>query len=124
MRKYYPDPAGKFTFEWVVRQFHRISDAINNQDNIKILVSTDSPYTLQDGDYIVFCDTAGGAITVNITGQDRRRIIIKNIATSGVNAVTVHPSDDIDRTGVDKTLAVMATLDIVYSKPEVNWFIM
>ena len=93
---------------------------------LKHLVFGDSPYTVQDWDEVILADTAGGAIIVNLSpGQDGRDLFIKNIATSGANAVTVTPngSDDYDRTGGSITLAA-ATLDakhIIYSQQEANW---
>jgi hypothetical protein len=52
----------------------------------------DSPYTIDLGDFCVFCDTDGGAITFNLTaGTEGRFLRILNCGSSG-NAVTVTPN--------------------------------
>ena len=128
-RPYVPGSTGKLTLQWISNELHRIASAITNKQQLGItyLVAGDSPYTTRDGDKVILADTASGAITVNLqAGQDQRVLYVKNIATSGANAVTVTPdgSDDYDRTGGSITLAA-ATLDavqIIYSKQEANWF--
>ncbi len=127
-RPYIPDVAGAITFDWVVRQFNRISSVITNEQTLTptMLTSSDSPYTTSDDDKVILADTAGGAITVNLQpGRDERLLYVKNIATSGANNVTVTPdgSDDIDRTGVSATLTPMDSIKIIYSEAEANWFI-
>lgn len=127
-RLYYPDGTNELTLEWVVRQLHRISGVLTGEQTLGItpLTSTDSPYTVRDGDKVILADTAGGAITVNLqAGQNERVLYIKNIASSGTNAVTVTPdgSDDIDRTGASWSLTVTQSIQIIYSGSEANWFI-
>jgi hypothetical protein len=51
----------------------------------------DSPYTVLDSDHEIFCDTDGGAITVNLpAGVDGTKYIIHNVGTTG-NVVTLTP---------------------------------
>ena len=124
------EATSELTFDWVLRHFNKLAD-LNNKEGSEIaivhLVFADSPYTVQEWDHTILADTAGGAITINLAGgEDERDLRIKNIATSGANAVTVTPAgaDDYDRTGGNITLAA-ATLDavhILYSEQEANWF--
>jgi len=57
-----------------------------------IVTAAMSPYTVQSGDYALFCDCTAGAITVNLPTAvgNTREIRIKKVDASA-NAVTIDP---------------------------------
>jgi hypothetical protein len=129
--EYIPDPSGSLTFEWVARQFYRISSVISAESSGNRIIRVtkiddgDSPYTTRDRDSVILADATSGTITINLqAGINERVLYIKNIASSGANAVTVTPdgSDDYDYTGGDITLTPIDSVQIIYSDAEANWF--
>lgn len=58
---------------------------------VTTITNADSPYTLQDGDGILLCDTTAGAITVNLpaTASHVGRVLTIKKTSGGVNAVTL-----------------------------------
>lgn len=58
---------------------------------VTTITNADSPYTLQDGDGILLCDTTAGAITVNLpaTADHVGRVLTIKKTDVAANAVTL-----------------------------------
>lgn len=83
---------------------------------------TDSPYTMLATDGVIFCDTDGGAIEVDlVAGSEARWCKIVNVGSSG-NDVTVDPNGAETVFG-DATLAVIDNeiIDIHFDTTEGWW---
>lgn len=130
---YCPDPTTKLTLEWIVRQLHRIGDAIgqgdagNGKTRRTVLIDSASvtSYNVTDRDEVILVDSTTAAVTVNLTNAaDDRELIIKNFSSSTGNNVTVSPdgSDDIDYNGTDSTVTVGNALHLIYSATHANHF--
>lgn len=89
----------------------------------KRLVFADSPYTVLIYDEVIFCDTDGGAITVNLpAGRNGLGYRIINCGSS-LNDVTVAPdgSELIDGINASKTLSDGSVVDLCYEPTEGWW---
>jgi len=86
------------------------------------IIDTDSPYTIDLGDVNLYCDTDGGAITVNLqAGVEGRRLRIVNCGTGG-NDVTITPNGaETVRGDAGQTLADGEILILVYNATE-GWY--
>lgn len=87
------------------------------------LVAADSPYTVLIYDEVIFCDTDGGAITVNLPeGRPGLGFRIINCGSS-LNDVTVNPygSELLDGINTSKTLSDSSVIDICYETTEGWW---
>ena len=70
------------------------------------IINTDSPYNILATDHVIFADTNGGAITINLpAGIDGRHYKIINVGSSG-NDITLVPdgSDKIFGVNANQTL--------------------
>ena len=126
MRPYRPDPTNKLTFEWVVRQFNRLSSILNEEIITTKVSSTDSPYTVRAKDEFIFADAASGAIIVNLAvGEDLRQITIKNTSLTGSNLVTVTPdgSDTVDGLATFP-LTPLESIRISYDADDAAWWVL
>ena len=126
-----PEPSSKLTFDWVFRQFTAIANFLNAEGgelHTTVLVSTDSPYTVNTWDEVILADASGGAITITLTpGVDLRELYIKNIdATSTNNATVVADTGEPDKIdyAVNKLLAPLDNIHILYNTSKLNWFIL
>jgi len=89
------------------------------------IASGDSPYTVLETDHIIFCDTDGGAIEVDLhAAPDGAGLKIINCGSSG-NDVTVDPNGTEELfgggAGVASTLADGEIIDIHYNDTEGWW---
>jgi hypothetical protein len=87
------------------------------------LTSGDSPYTILDSDHVIYADTDGGAITINLPdGEDGRNLRIINTGTSG-NDVTVAPNGAELLTGDNdsRTLSDKSVIILTYETTEGWW---
>lgn len=93
------------------------------QHNTTRLTSGDSPYDVLYTDHEIFCDTDGGAITVNLpAGIDGTNLRIINCGSSG-NDVTVTPdgSELLKGANSSQTISDGNTLIITYETTEGWW---
>jgi len=93
------------------------------QHNTTRLTSGDSPYDVLYTDHEIFCDTDGGAITVNLpAGIDGTNLRIINCGSSG-NDVTVTPdgSELLKGANSSQTISDGSTLIITYEATEGWW---
>jgi len=91
--------------------------------NTTRITSVDSPYTMLSNDEELFCDTDGGAITVNLlAGVNRKRHRVINCGSSG-NDVTLTPDGAELLKGVNgnQTLSDIEDLNITYETTK-GWF--
>jgi len=90
--------------------------------NTTRLVVGDSPYTTVNADHIIFADTDGGAITVNLqAGVEGRYLRIINCGSSG-NDVTIEGDGAEEvRQAANQTIADGEILILVYNSTE-GWF--
>lgn len=94
----------------------------NREKNEKRLTSGDSPYTALTTDHILFCDTDGGAIEIDLpAGVSGREFNIKNVGTSG-NDVGIDPNgaEQVFAGGAGVVFAVVdgEVFDIHYNATE------
>lgn len=90
---------------------------------IKRITDSDSPYTIQNSDSVLFCDTDGGAITANLpVGYKGRYLRLTNVGSGG-NDVTVSPNgaDLLFGVNANYLLTDGETIDIVYESTEGWW---
>lgn len=81
---------------------------------------TSSPYTILSTDFVIFVDTDGGAITVNLpAGSEGYNYRIINCGSSG-NDVTVTPDgiELLDGVNSSKTLSDGSIVDLIYNATE------
>ena len=98
------------------------SGAISFPESVIRITDGDSPYTASNAYYAIFCDSDGGAITVNLPAvSDGVRFSVKNCGTSG-NDVTLTPNgtEQIMRggAGVSQTISDGEVLDIIGEETE------
>lgn len=89
----------------------------------KRITSGDSPYTILGLDNNVFCDTDGGAITLNMpAGINGRKYRFINTGSSG-NAVTITPNGAELLMGVNSSFTLLDgdVLILVYETTEGWW---
>lgn len=89
----------------------------------KRLVFADSPYTVLLYDEVIFCDTDGGAITLNLPeGRNGLGYRIINCGSS-LNDVTVVPdgTELLDGVNASKTLSDGSVVDLCYETTEGWW---
>ncbi len=85
----------------------------------------DSPYTVLLTDHVIFADTDGGAITINLfAGYDSAHVKVVNVGSSA-NDVTVDP-DGTEQlygagAGVASTLADGENIDIHFNTNQGWW---
>lgn len=89
------------------------------------ITDSDSPYTVLNTDHVIFCDTDGGAITVNLqAGTEGRHLKIINCGSSG-NDLTVDPNGTEQLygagAGIASTLADGEVINIHYNATEGWW---
>jgi len=86
---------------------------------------TTSPYTVQSDDEVIFVDTDGGAITVNLlAGVEGKHLKIINCGSGG-NDVTVDPNDTEQLygagAGIASTMSDGEVINIHYNSVEGWW---
>jgi hypothetical protein len=127
-----PEPSTKLTFDWVFRQFNAIAQFLNTEGGERTVSEpspTDSPYTVQPWDEVIFADSSTGNVTIQLpVGVDLRELYIKNSdAPPGANTVTVVAdtgSPDFIDYNVSVPLAHHEAIHILYNQDKANWFIL
>lgn len=108
----------------VAQSMLEIGGRIKSQGRIKNTNRiTSTPYNIDNSDEIIFVDTDGGAITVNLpAGTDGQSIQIINSGTSG-NNVTIWPngSELLNGLNVSEYLIDAENLILTYNDTE-GWF--
>lgn len=99
--------------------------SINGTYNTTRIINTDSPYTIVSTDHVIFADTDGGAIIVNLpAGTDGKNYKIINCGSSG-NDLTVNPNGTEqlygDGAGVGLDLIDAENINIHFEILE-NWY--
>ena len=86
------------------------------------ITDADSPYSVVSNDLVIFCDTDGGAITVNLpAGVEGTHLKIINCG-SGSNNVTVDADgSEAVYGGATKTVSDGSALDLHYNSVEGWW---
>ena len=88
-----------------------------------LINDTDSPYTVLARDEVLYCDTDGGAITVNLpSGINGKRYRIINTGSAS-NDVTISPSGAELLTGANasRTLSDSSVVILIYETTEGWW---
>lgn len=91
--------------------------------NTTRITDSDSPYTVLVTDNIIFCDTDGGAITVNLpAGVDGTNYRIINCGTSG-NVLTISPNGSENLIGSNSSITLddSETIILNYETTE-GWY--
>lgn len=91
--------------------------------NVKRIDDGDSPYTIISTDAVMYCDTDGGAITVNLPAGTRGRYLRLTNTGSAGNNVTVTPSGTELLFGVNANYLLTdgETIEIFWIVTE-NWW--
>ncbi len=97
--------------------------ANNIQKNVVRIDSGDSPYTITDSSIELFCDTDGGAITVNLkAGETADNVRVINCGSSG-NDITLTPNgaELLIGSNSSDTISDTEALIVTYEATE-GWF--